>query len=51
MGDLGNDERIKQLYEQIQQEKDPVKLAEFVEELLRLTEAKLREPADDSGTS
>jgi hypothetical protein len=51
MGDLGNDERIKQLYEQIQQKKDPVKLAKLVEELLRLNEVKLRKPADDSGSS
>jgi hypothetical protein len=32
--DLGNDERIKQLNERIQQEKDPAKLVQLVEELL-----------------
>jgi len=51
MGDLRSDERIKQLNERIQQEKDPVKLAELVEELLRLTETKPQKPADDSGTA
>jgi len=49
MGDL-EDERIKQLNERVQQEKDPVKLAKLIEELLRLTEPKPRKPADDSGT-
>ena len=49
--DLGNDERIKQLNEQIQQEKDPAKLARLVDELLRLTDPKHPKPMDKSGSS
>ena len=46
--DLGNDERVKQLNEQIQQEKDPTKLARLIDELLRLTDPKSPMPTDNT---
>ena len=42
--DLANDERLKQLNEQIQKEHDPKKLAELTQELLKLIDEKREKP-------